>query len=225
MHNRMKKQVRISAAVAIAALSLSAVTASADFYQLDNGTADLGIGFNDGGEIAWMNVFEVDNAAPIITGISTVFGTTFGNPGVNPGDPFHVHLWGSDDGDPTSGMHHLGSWDALADSASIGTDVFQSVAIDPTDVSGFSHFVIGASVHHEPGTAPAPLDTSSPSPGLAWASVSVGGNWDPTNPDPLIDMDDFESGAWLLRASAVPAPGAILLLGLAAGFGRRRRTV
>jgi len=221
-----------SFAIAAAAAAFLTTTAVASFpYQHDDGSSDSGVGLQGGGEIAWMHLFEVDPNLSTITSISTSFGTPEfpGASGVNAGDSFAVHLWGVSGGNPAGGgnMTFLGSWTDTIDAGSIGSDVLQGVSITPTDVSGFSHFMIGASVNHAAGFAPAPQDTSQASLGRAFVAGDVGGNWDPLNPAGGIGFFEMDAigfpGVWLLRANAVPAPGALALLGLAGLLGVRRR--
>lgn len=124
-------------------------------------------------------------------------------------------------------MAHLGSWTDTVDAGSIDTDLLQAVSIGQMDVSSFSHFMIGASVNHVAGFGPAPLDTSQASLGRAFVAGDPGGNWDPLNPAGGIGFFDMDNagfpGVWLLRAKAVPAPGALALLALAGLVGVRRR--
>lgn len=188
------------------------------------------MGPTGGGTVAWMNVFAVDSSKDIITGIETCFGTPVfpSQAGVTAGQAFQVHLWGSG-ADPSLGMTYLGSWGGTVSAGSIDSDVLQTVAIAPTSVGAYSHFVIGASVDHPAGGFPAPIDQLTVLPGVSWvAGSTVAGGWDPANPE-AGGIGFFELGSigfpgtWLLRAQAIPAPGAVALLGVVGLVGTRRR--
>jgi len=208
----------------------STAMAGSQFYQVDDGTSDNGVGLTDGGVLGWANYFAVDAAnGPVITSIDLTFGNASGggDSGLFGGESFDVHLWGDDDMDPTNGADLLFSGSSSVDAGSIDTDVFQSVDITNTDVSSYTNILVGASIEHEAGTFPASLDQSQDSLGRAWAFGDTTGNFDPDGfggDVAPIELDSIGlNGVWLVRANAVPAPGALALLGLAGLAARRRR--
>jgi hypothetical protein len=201
---------RFAAMIGVLAL---AGPATAQFYQIDDGTSDSGIGLSAGGEFAWANYFDVDATfGPVITSIHVVFGSS-GIPGVSGligGEPFDVYLWGDSDMDPTNGATLLATAAASVSPGSIDTDIFQVVDIPDTNVSAYAHILVGASVFHVAGTFPGPRDESQSSMGRSWAFGDTGGNWDPDgfigDIAPLeLDSAGFP-GVWLIRADAIEAP-------------------
>ncbi|MBX3355681.1 MAG: hypothetical protein KF724_08285 [Phycisphaeraceae bacterium] len=220
----------VAASIASIGLALLSATASADFaYQWDDGVANTAGGFSGyTADAAWMNVFAVNLSGSLITSIQVTFGLagSTSSAGVSAGAPFNVHLWGDNDGDPANGMTHLGSWSALIDPGAIKSNVFQSVTVAPTDVSAFANIVVGVSVTVSNGFA-APIDTSVPTLDRSWFSTAPSGTWNAQFPGVIQSLNSFPAlggnGVFLLRAQAVPAPSAALLLALVALRTRGRR--
>ncbi len=199
-----------------------------DFYQYDDGSTENAVGFGGAvAELMWLHSFVTDPNFATITAVSTSFGSPFvGNPGVVPGQPVDVYVYEDNDMDPTNGITLVGHGVAPIEAGSIDTDVLQKIVLDANVTIGTSHFWVAALVHQEFGF-PAPLDQSQASNGRAWITGDTTGNFDPNNLNgnsfPPADEDVIAPGVWLLRANAIPAPGALALLGLAGLAARRRR--
>ena len=201
--------MRTVVSVCVLGLLLSTTAlADDDTYQYDDGLADGAAGLSDGGTLGWMHVFET-GADNVITGISTQFSPRQ----FERGQEFHVYLYSDDDMDPLNGLTLLTSATAAAFEDG-DPRVLQKVDIDDT-VIGTSHFWIMAVIDHPEGFFPAAKDFSQDSEGRAWVTGDTGFNFDPenllNNDVPPMELDSIGlNGVWMLRANAVPAPGACI---------------
>lgn len=217
-------------AFAMASAMLIAGSAMAAFYQWDDGTAENSLGLTAGGELAWMNVFTVDPVnGYLVTDIEVCFGrpASPGSSGVVPGQDFGVYLWGDNDGDPSTGATLLAEIYDNALAGQIDTDVLLPTDIPDIDVSAYDYIIVGASVVHAAGFFPAPMDGSTFAVGRSWAAGDSTGNFEPDGFAGDIGLIDIVpigfNYTFMIRANAIPAPGALALLGLAGLVSRRRR--
>ncbi|MCY2959021.1 MAG: hypothetical protein NTY35_02560 [Planctomycetota bacterium] len=129
---------------------------------LDDGRTEDALTTAQPGEIAWMQGFGSPGQQTRVTRIETTFGSAqFPTTGPPAGAPFTVALWDdpNDDGDIGDGVLLVTASGTIA-AGSVETDVFQSISIPPTDVSGV--FFVGAVTGTTgPPTYPAPIDSDS----------------------------------------------------------------
>jgi MYXO-CTERM domain-containing protein len=213
----------------------------ADEYSIDDGMAESIAGFNGANSsIAWLNQFTVTGGLSTITAVSIAFGQNFPPPPNGTpldGAPLTVFIWAdpNNDGNPSDAVV-LHSVNGVV--ANSGTDIFNSYAFPNINVGpNGTSFFIGAIITQTdlagtPSAAlPARLDTTPPSHMRSWLAANQ--NATPVNPNSLGAgntynvqlLDDISMpGNWMIRASAIPAPGALALLGLGGlGAARRRR--
>lgn len=174
-------------------------------YQLDDGSTENSIGLTNGGDIMWINAFQVVEGAGAITEISSVWGSTGGSGQPPEGAParFLVYEDPNDDGDPSDAVL-LTEVETTVQAP--GTDTFTTEAIAPTSVEG-TFFIAALFQNQAPNTFPAPLDQSSGSQGASWVvgnTVQGGFNVDDlaANDVPPTLTDDLPNlaGNWVLRA-------------------------
>lgn len=205
----------------------SAIEGGAAAYQHDDGSAENGIGFGADVTLLWMNAFQVSGGNNIITAIDLTFGTPDfpGGSGLFGGESFQVHVW---QGTPTGAHTLLASASANVDASAIDSNIFQSVAINAMIAGGDgADFFIGATIAQANGTFPAALDqTSSALSSYAAATLT---SFDLNNlgladaPPTLLDTIPGLAGNFMLRAHAIPTPGALGLFGIAGLAAARRR--
>ncbi len=211
-------------------------------YTLDDGVGEANIGLNGAASsIAWLNRFTVSGGNSTITDIRIAFGTN--NPAVG-GTPFNgvpvtAYLWSdpNNDGNPSDAVVLASAAGITANSL---TDIFNVFTIPATNVGpDGTNFFVGAILTQAgllgtgPGSFPCRQDNTPVSQGRSWIAGNVSAV--PVNPNSLgagnainaAIVDSFGptlAGDWMIRASAVPAPGTLALLGLGGlVIGRRRR--
>lgn len=210
-------------------------------YTLDDGVGENNIGLNGANSsIAWLNRFTVSGGNSTITDIRIAFGTN--NPAVG-GTPFNgvpvtAYLWSdpNNDGNPSDAVVLASSAGVTANSL---TDIFNVFTIPATNVGpNGTNFFVGAILTQAnlvgagPGSFPSRQDATA-TQGRSWIAANTTAV--PVNPNSLgagnsinaAVIDSFGAtlaGNWMVRASAVPAPGTLALLGLGGLIaGRRRR--
>ncbi len=172
-------------------------------YTLDDGTSENALGLTSGGDIMWLNAFQVIEGAETIRSIDVAWGNT-GSSDVPSGHPTRVFIYNdpNNDGDPTDAVMLT---EAVTEVQNPHTDQFTRVYLEDTPVEGV-FFVAALYQNHVANQFPAPMDQSSTPQGASWVvGESVPGGFDtanlgnndlaPTN----IDAAGFP-GNWMLRA-------------------------
>jgi MYXO-CTERM domain-containing protein len=198
-------------------------------YSIDDGSAENSVGLTNGGVFAGINYFAVVGGNNSITSVDVAWGTPAfaGQNGIAAGSPFSVYVWANNGaGTDPSGANStlLYTTTSTINAANIDNNTFQSIAI-PNIAVGTSFFV-GVSIAHAPGVFPIAVDQDAPtSAGVSWAGG--GGSFDANNvgfgTGPSPDLSGLGLGNWMIRANAVPTPGAAGLLALAGLAATRRR--
>jgi len=183
-------------------------------YAYDDGSSETAVGAVDcdpagPATLLWLHGFDAIGGTDTISCISTAFGTPWFPPNAPPnGVPAGVGLWEdpNDDGDPSDAVFLTSELGAVQWG---DTDVFTSVPITPTVVSG--KFFVGAWAMQDCAPNglsqyPGPLDQSDTSSGRAWVAASLPSSvFSPINLSaldiPPVEMDSIGlPGVWLLRA-------------------------
>jgi hypothetical protein len=178
------------------------VVQTATTYQVDDGTSENGLGLTDGGDLMWLNAFQVVEGAGTVTQISSAWGGANGS-GLPTDKPvsFLVYEDPNDDGDPSDAVLLEQVTTEVQDPH---TDEFTTESLSPTQVEG-TFFVAALYEDQEADTFPAPMDESSEYQGASWA---VGNTNNDINIEDLAandvepgNLDDLGYPAnWLLRA-------------------------
>lgn len=217
-------QIRFAVAIGLAALSSAA---GATVFSYDNGTTTVAVGppssFPVNPITGWGNYYMSDPLGTRITKLSAAFGPNF-----NPTTPVTMHLFADPDGDfnPLNAVL-LTSVTKVPDQ--VGGSVFTTFDINPTVVNG-GFFVMCTALTVKGVDKPAAGDLSGrkdrswyfynpASSGMNLANL--GANALAKRVDQVLPLP----GAWLVRAEgeAVPAPGALALIGLGGLAALRRR--
>jgi hypothetical protein len=184
----------------------------ASTYMIDDGTAEEGLGFNDGLknlEALWLNQFDVIPGQTTIASVSIAWGNpNFPDPDIN-GTPVVLAIWSdpNNDGNPDDAVL-LGSADGFM--VNQGTDTFVTYPFTPAIAlpAGATSFFVGdmtpmnnGPIHFWQG-----LDESSTTRQSWVAAMSDGSAVDinhPGNNDFFGIIDDFGlPGNFLIRAEA-----------------------
>ena len=192
---------RFNEGASLGTASPSPFLASDFVYQLDKGTSENAIGLTGGGDIMWMNAFQVLDGAETITSIASAWGVGGGEdvPAGRAAE-FLIYDDPTNNGDPSDAVL-LARVDT--ETQLPHTDEFTVEAITPTSVSGV--FFIAALYEGGAEDFPAPLDEADPQ-GASWIVGNVTPNtFDAEDltaneipPANLIDVGF--PGNWLLRA-------------------------
>ena len=222
------RQVLIVASTITCSLA-PCVTASADLYSLDDGTAWATYGVNFPGrtsQTVYLNTFTLAPGDTAINKIQIAFGMPFGTENLL-GLGFTALLYSDSNGGTP--------WDATLVWSGAGTisslaNNFVEVAVPDVGVAGsfavgflFTTPADGQQYH------PASADISSQVANRSYFAYSA--------PDGTLDLNDltgtaqsvgtFEIGGYIpnlmIRANGVPAPGAVALLGILGLLSRHRR--
>ncbi len=204
------------AAAAVAVALASASPAIAFEYRADDGVGSGNSGFADPSDMLWGNYFFAQPGAGVITTISAAFGSIDGR-------PITVHLFEDpdDDGNPANAVRLL-SISAVAQRPTV--NFMADYPIPPTAVAGGFYVAIQrVTVAFE---FPARRDDTTPL-GQSWIVAAPAGQGLDLNNlggSPIFrNMNlNVPPSNWMVRATGVPSPSA-LLLGLFLPAGRRRR--
>jgi hypothetical protein len=189
-------------------------------YILDDGTAENGIGVNNGAvanQFFWFNRFDIDPTdLPLRVDQIQVF---WANLGPNPpavGNAFSIHIYSDADADPANGSTHV-----ISQAANIGV-VF--TALDVHNITSAPEIASGVNLHVglvnrwvtagvSPQTFPAAIDQTDPDNVRSWVGGDLSGTM--TNP-PVMPTNAFFgtidsfgaalAGDWILRATATVVP-------------------
>lgn len=222
----MSFKITTAAAGALLALVSHGALATGFQYAYDDGMAETNQGppssFNP--DMLWGNYFMTQPGGEVITQISVAFGPTFPSLANGP-----VTFWllndPDDDFDPTNAQV-LTSVQATPD---VFNNNFFTVDITPTMVSG--GFFVGASAQLLGGQdRPARVDrnTSGENSWFFYAP-SIADTINDLASAPFFTRNNNTQfvplpGAFMVRANAIPTPGALALCGVAVGvMGVRRR--
>ena len=191
-------------------------------YRLDDGSGNIGVGppSTFDADMLWGNYFYAEPGFSTITELSVGL-----NAPPAPGSLLTLYLFDDpdDDGDPTNAVPVA---EVSGTPTVFSQTGFNTFAIEPTTVSG--GFFVAANAFARRGTdRPARLDPQGDG-SLAW--LFYDGEIDPTDlgASPFFTrMDNAAvvpfSGVWMIRATAVPAPGAAVTLVAACVVCRGRR--
>ncbi len=173
-------------------------------YSLDDGSHENGIGLSGGGDIIWLNQFNVLPGGETIWWVSLAWGS------VPNGVLTTVLLYDdpNNDGDPVDAV--LLTTTAV-NTANTNTDFFTVVPVAPTFVGNpGDSFFVGAFVSHPLDTFPASIDQTLPSQLRSWVAGGDAGTGDInnlSNNELLGLIDSFGlPGNWLIRAVASDDP-------------------
>lgn len=172
-------------------------------YQLDDGSVETSLGFNDEFELMWMNAFQTVGGAEVITSISSAVANA-PTGGLNA--RFILYDDPNNDGDPSDAIILTETSGVLVNP---GTDEFTTVSIDPTAVNGVFFIAVLVQEDGVDVVFPGPLDSDSPSQGASWVigNAGIGGfNADTLTSNSFgpfqVDAIGF-AGDWLLRADGL----------------------
>lgn len=173
------------------ALCIPVASQAAIVYQLDDGTNENSVGLGGGGELAWVNQFNVLPGGESVAGISVYWDSTW----FNSGSAITVGLWSdpNNDGTPLDAVL-ITSLAGFSGDGWVYYGFPTSVYIGPAGTSFFA----GASASHSGETFPAALDQSSAA-GRSWLWFP------PSQPEGAYNIDGFFPGNWMIRATAGPA--------------------
>ncbi len=150
------------------------VFAPPDYYW-DDGIHELRIGVEDGGDLAWLNRFTVEQGRETVLSVNVVFGN------MPAGRPAMVYIWSDPDGDGSpADAGVIASAPTVV--ANPGTDVYNVVDVPDTFIgpAGTSFFA-GVIMHHQTGEFPVSLDITSWQPMRSWLAIDIQGSIDPSN--------------------------------------------
>jgi hypothetical protein len=155
-------------------LSIGGSAQGALLYALDDGTSETALGTGQGNDLLWLNSFDTQPGAELITAIQVQWGISTSFTGADL--PVSVLLYDdpNNDGNP---MDAVLLTSAMTTAMQYGTGNYVEVAIAPTEVSG--GFFVAALLEDAPdgSTFMAALDTTTPA-GRSWA---LAGDLDPND--------------------------------------------
>lgn len=209
-------------------------------YQYDDGQTNDAVGISGGTipyDIIWLNRFPVQPGGEVIARIRASFGRPL-DPNVNTynGRAVTALLYEDTNGGSTTDAVLRASVPGTIQNAGVIPSAFVDFDIPDTLVNG--NFLVGILARNVPqGSFLAAVDLDTPVPGVSFAGFTIG---TPLNENNLASIPAGQYGAiesfglpsqnWLVRAEgiAVPEPGSLVLVGLAAtgglGWLRRRAT-
>ena len=221
----------------VAGVLLSSSTAFAGLipFSVDDGTAETSIGVNNGvtgSPFTWANRFTNTSGGDLtLLDVSVAFGRLGGPPGAGAiGDAIDAAIFIDPTGSGDMTMASLAAtWSLVGGVHSLDGMTFMTHVVPAlVTVPDGADFYVGM-IDRQSGLDglirfPAAEDTDSGSAGRSWAMFG-GDLLDPSDPANIIGtIDSFGlPGNWLIRATAIPAPGALALIGVAGFLGGRRR--
>ena len=182
-------------------------------YQLDwEGTTTNALGLANGGEQLFINGFEADGGTDVISAIEVVYGFNGGTSSSGLTARIAVYDDPTNDFDPTDAvLLHV----ETVPQANANTDIFNSYTLTtPVAVNGV--FYIGASVRHQAGEFPCPMDQRLNSLGRSWYAATIAPPLDVADlsaagPNGAVDIQTVGTGTfdcvWLVRG--VGAAGVV----------------
>lgn len=220
-----------AATSSLVSLTFLTTAEASTLYQIDDGQSELTIGVAPGPgkyDLLWLNSFTVQPGGEVVRSISLTWGTPSFLSGITAGMPTEVSLYSdpTNDGDPSDAVLLASAQTTVANP---NTDVFTSVPVSPTQVSG-TFFVAALMRDLELGAMfPASLDTTSPIPNRSWLQFTTPGNTlDASNLAGIRTTESFGlDGNWQLRAeaAAIPTPALLpALIGFGIGVWRKRQS-
>lgn len=166
-------------------------------YYYDDTSAENIVGYTQGGDVCWVNWFEVIPGFETISEVGSGFGSsTYVGYGMSNGDPATIYIWEAPGGDNdlTTGV--------LLDTVSVTVqnvdmDYINWYALNGPQTISTAGFFVGCMVTHPPSAYVYPMDESSlPTGGQSWllGNQTSTGPLDPANPgandscDPMKDI-------------------------------------
>ncbi len=169
-------------------------------YLMDDGTREHSIKVSDGGYMAWMNRFVVEDGHSWIDTVNIVWGKA------PDGATAEVYIWEDPnrDGNPTDAKVLASATTTVVNPE---IDTFNPVPFDRIYVGPTgTKFFVGAILQHGWRERPAALDTELPQR-RSWMVGDANNPIDPNNLGaaafPPYLVDDLTPGNWLIRADAV----------------------
>jgi hypothetical protein len=217
----------LAASISLALLVILPVVASANTYQIDDGSAEIGAANSAGGDFIALNEFTVTPGNDLITSISIAWART-GDLGYN-GLSYEAILWqdSSGVGNPTGAtLPTVIPGNVISGS---GTNTFvTSTFSSPVLVTG-THFFVGFLITTAPGQSAIAGDTSMLLTNRSFYALNSAGAGDinnlSTNPSGILTFGP----TFMIRADAVPEPSTngLIFAGLvvAAGCFLRRSSM
>lgn len=194
-------------------------------YVLDDGVAETESSLSAfDAQVIWGNVFEAQPGAETITDVSVVFGSA-----VTAGRAVRVGVWNDPNNDGNIlDAELLSVTDHIVQTGFVDAETFESFDVGGVDVSGT--FFVGVIIDGLQGEAIFRQDfnllSGTPNTGFeSWTffdpigsgNTDLGAALGPNN------NGDNGLGTWAVRATGVPAPGAVALVCAAGVAGVRRR--
>lgn len=206
----------------------AAIPGDINEYTLDDGTGENAIGLTAGGNVAYLNRFNVSGGNSVVTNIRIAFGT----PLALNGAAIFVGVW-ADAGGGTPGAFLSGMNGVVANASAAAplSNVFNSFDITDVNVgANGTSFLVGFFINgHLAGHFPGGIDQTLPHGGRSFIGFGAAALNQNTLGAGLTTYGEIGSfgatlaGDWMIRADAIPAPGAAAVLGLAGLVGLRRR--
>ncbi len=182
----------------------------ADFYGIDDGTAEEAIGLPSGGDLIVLNEFPTPPSWPTLTSIYIAWGSPFfPDPSLN-GLSYTAVLWGDSggQGNPADAVV-IATFPGVVSQAGTNTFISSSFnVIIPT-----ANFFVGFIIHHSAGQLPAALDETPPiySNRSYIAGGAIGDIHNLNNNDlPVTPIENYgPAGNWLVDVQTIVAPLSI----------------
>ena len=233
----MKKQLALWLVPAAAALLVTSSPATAGLsFLVDDGSAETSIGVNNGvtgSPFGWANRFTNTTGFVInLQDIQVAFGRIGGPPGDNLiGDAVDAGIWI----DAAATGNAANATLAITWTLPGGIHADDGVTFANHAIPGGVNIPVGADFYVGLIDVQSGLDGLIRFPAALDTTASLGRSWAWFNGDVFNPMDKAHTigtidsfglpGNWMIRATGIPAPGALALLGVAglAGMRRRRR--